>query len=240
MPPAARRSPVVGSPVAGDLHRPRCGAGRRVADDPSVGCARHHAVGGGAALLDLEQVREVGGDGQHQRVLLRLPAEVLEGDVLDEPVADVALPHHEQGAVGEAVAGLAPGDEGGGVRTDRLDAEWLEPVTVHGQHEVLHEPGVLHDQPVGRRAAEVPDPVGHAERAALHERDIGTRARVRRTARERPSLAHASTPTPHRGGCQTERPDPAALRRPEGRAGAAAAAEVMMGHGRGVPAPDPW
>ena len=141
-------------------------------------------AGGGAALLDLEQVREVGGDGQHQRVLLRLPAEVLEGDVLDEPVAHVALPHHEQGAVGKAVAGLAPGDEGGGVRTDRLDAEWLEPVTVHGQHEVLHEPGVLHDQPVGRRAAEVPDPVGHAERAPLHERDVGTRARVRGAAGE--------------------------------------------------------
>ena len=142
------------------------------------------------ALLDVEEAREVGARRECQRHGHGPGTEVLERDILDHAVADVAASDDEEGAVGEPGARPTARDEGRGMWPGVFHGQRLERFAVDAQLEVVQEAGVLDDQPMPSGRTDVTRWFRDAEAPSLDEGDRRHAGRGRGPAREGPTLCH--------------------------------------------------
>jgi hypothetical protein len=101
------------------------------------------------ALLDREEVGEVGRVAQVDRAVGRLLAVVADDEVLPHAPADVAVAQNHQAAVGPSDDGTAAQDEGGRERRRPLRGQRLRALAVDLQADPGEEPGVAEEQALG-------------------------------------------------------------------------------------------
>ena len=132
--------------------------GRRVAgavfDDRGGQLAglRH---GAGPALLDGEEVGEVGADAHLDRAGRRLVGEVAHGDVLEHPPPDRPGAEDDERRVGPAGRGQATGHERGRERIVAHCRQRLGERPVDQDLETADEPGVLEEEALGTTGDDV-------------------------------------------------------------------------------------
>jgi hypothetical protein len=138
-----------------------------------------HALAGGdrdlaaradAALLDGEQVGEVGAHLHDDRAALQPAAEVADPDVLAHPVADGPVALDEQTRLRLTGTGPQPRDEARAERVTRHDGQRLGGTAVDLQPPPGEHPGIAHEQSLGA-GDHVTGATADAERGPLDERD---------------------------------------------------------------------
>jgi hypothetical protein len=155
------------------------------------------ATGGGAPLLDVEEVGEVDVELELHDDLPALRRVVAELDLLEEAAADVAGAEDGQGAVGSAGQRRGTAEEAGGEGLLPGQAEGLERRAVDPHLEAREEPGVVEEEPVGAAGAHVAVGAGEAERGPLDQGHgpLGA-AEARHLAGVGPGLRHATGTVP--------------------------------------------
>ena len=143
-----------------------------------------------AAVLDLEQIGEVGIDGQRDHDVRGVAADVAQHEVLAQAVADVAGPPDQQGAVGVPTARRGAGDEGGLVAVVLDRGERLDIGSVHREAPDREDAGVRDEQPVRPLRQHVPARRRDAERCPLDEGDRSASGVQGRPAAGRPGRGH--------------------------------------------------
>ncbi len=169
----------------------RGGAGRSVAAVDVLAACSPSGARDGPALLDLEQVGEVGVVGQLDGAVRRLVAEVADDQVLAHAPPDVAVADDHQGRVGPARTGPDPAHEGGRERLGRAPWPALRGLAVDPELEPGKEPGVAEEEALGRPGRHVAVGRGDGEGRPLDQGDPRHRvpARPRGPTRRRTSTA---------------------------------------------------
>lgn len=143
------------------------------------------------ALLDLEEVREVGADSQRDRARDGLGREVPQHHVLPHAIAHVAVPQHQERAVRPPLARLGPGYERGGEGLGLHRGQRLRECVVDQQPPARQQSGVTEEQSVRLVGVDVPRATAHAETCSLDEGDGPARGtQCRGLTGERPADRH--------------------------------------------------
>ena len=127
------------------------------------------------AVLDLEQVGEVGVGGERHDARGRQQRDVLEGDVLAHAVADVTAPHHQQRAVREPWRRRHLAQERGGIRFGLLDRQRLRRTAVHEEFPARQHAGVPDEQPLGMPGPDVTSRFADAKCGTFNQCHVATR-----------------------------------------------------------------
>jgi len=146
------RGPSVGQGVGTDLDAHTAG--------------RHYP-----ALLDLEEVGEIGLHGDADQDPGSLVGEVAQDDVLPHTLADIAGAQYQQGAISPASAGQGASHEGRPVPVALKGGQWLHGRAVHLQAPARDHPRVRHEQPLRAVGQDVTAGRAQAERRPFDKSD---------------------------------------------------------------------
>ena len=148
------------------------------------------------ALLDDEEIGEVGIQLQLDRAVGRLLAVVGHHDVLAHAPADVAIAHERERAVRPPGAGPGAEHEAGAEGVGAVRGQRLGLLPVDAQLEAGEEPGVAEEEAVGPVGQDVAGPRRDAERRPLHQRHrAGGSAERGALPLEGPRVRHLLHPT---------------------------------------------
>ncbi len=145
-----------------------------------------------AAFLHLEQVGEVGADGELERAERRLEAVIADGDVFPHAPAHVAVTEDHEPGVGFTDTRLRAQHERGAERVGGGRRQRLGPLAVHPEAELGEEARVTEEDAVGEASEHVARRRGDRERGSLDQRDRATLTADGRARRHRPRLRHSA------------------------------------------------